>query len=49
MKLKYIQITKENIDSVTKIQQEIFPGESAYEHYLYTINKNEEYEKYYLV
>lgn len=49
MKLKYIQITKENINSATKIQQEIFPGESAYEHYLYTINKNEEYEKYYLV
>ena len=49
MELDYIEITKDNIDFATKIQEEIFPGESAYEHYLYTINKNEEYEKYYLV
>ena len=47
--LTYIPITNDNINLATKIQQEIFPGESAYEHYRYTINKNEEYEKYYLV
>lgn len=47
--LKYIEITKDNIDFATKIQLDIFPEESAYEHFLETIEKNEDYEKYFLV
>ena len=47
--LKYIEITNENIDFATKIQLQIFPNECAYNHYKYTIEKNNEYEKYYLV
>lgn len=47
--MKYIEITSENILLATKIQMEIFPEESAYEHYNYGIKKNVEYEKYYLV
>lgn len=47
--LKYVEITMENIEYATKIQMQIFPKESAYEHYKYTIDINMEYEKYYLV
>lgn len=47
--MKYIEITDKNILLATKIQMEIFPEESAYEHYKYVIKENVEYEKYYLV
>lgn len=46
---KYIEITNDNIKYATKIQMEIFPEESAYEHFLYTIKENKDYMKYYLV
>lgn len=47
--MKYVEITNENIIFATKIQMKIFPNESAYEHYKYTVRANSEYEKYYLV
>ena len=40
MKLNYVPIAKDNIDLAAKIQQEIFPEESAYEHYKWTIEQN---------
>lgn len=46
---KYVEITMDNLLLATKIQMELFPGESAYEHYLYAINQNSAKEKYYLV
>lgn len=49
MKLNYVPIAKDNIDLAAKIQQEIFPEESAYEHYKWTIEQNCIYQKYYLV
>lgn len=49
MKLKYIPITKDNIDFAAKIQKEIFPEESAYQHYKWTIEQNCSYQKYFLV
>ena len=47
--LKYIEINMDNLDLAVNIQNEIFPKESARNHYLETINKNVDYEKYYLV
>lgn len=47
--MKYVEITSKNILLATKIQMKIFPEESAYEHYKYTIKEDIEYEKYYLV
>mgnify|MGYP003341250633 CR=1 FL=1 len=48
MKLKYIEITNDNLELATKIQNKIFVGEeSAYEHYKYTIDVNIEYNKYF--
>ena len=37
--MKYIEITDKNILLATKIQMEIFPEESAYEHYKYVIKE----------
>lgn len=47
--LKYIEIDYNNLNYATNIQMKIFPKESAYEHYKYTIKKNLDYNKYYLV
>ena len=47
--LKFIKITKDNIDYATSIQMKIFPGECAYYNYLDIINKNLEWQNYYLV
>ena len=47
--LKYIEITNDNIEFATKVQMKIFPNESAYEHFKFTIERDLEYEKYYLV
>lgn len=49
MKLNYIQITNDNLMLAVKTQMSIFPEESALEHYKWSINKNVEYEKNYLV
>ena len=45
----YIKVDKNNLMLATKIQMEIFPEESGYEHFLYTIKRNTDYEKYFLV
>lgn len=47
--LNYIKITKDNIDYATRIQMKIFPDECAYYNYLDIINKNLEWQNYYLV
>ena len=47
--LKYVEITNDNIEFATKVQMRIFPNESAYEHFKFTIERNLEYEKYFLV
>ena len=47
--IKYIKITKDNIDYATSIQMQIIPEECAYYSYLYIINKNLEWQNYYLV
>lgn len=48
--LEYIEITNNNLEYATKIQNEIFVGEeSAYEHYKHTIDVKIEYDKYFLV
>ncbi len=47
--LKYIEINNENLEYATLIQTQIFPKESAYEHYKKAIKLNLEYQKYYLV
>ena len=46
---RYVDITIYNIEYATEIQMNIFPNESAYEHYKYAIKSNLEYVKYYLV
>ena len=47
--LKYVEIINDNIEFATKVQMRIFPNESAYEHFKFTIERNLEYEKYFLV
>ena len=47
--LKYVKITKENIVFATNIQMKIFKDECAYQNYLDIINKNLEWQNYYLV
>lgn len=47
--LRYEEITVNNLIQATKIQNEIFPEESAYEHYKTTIILEKDYKKYYLV
>jgi len=47
--LRYEKITKDNIDYAVEIQMKIFPGECAYQHYLDVINKNLQWQNYYLV
>lgn len=49
MKLTYQKITKENLEYAASIQSKIFPGESAYFHYKWTVEVDLEYEVYYLV
>lgn len=49
MTLKYVPVTNNNLTLASKIQFEIFPNESAIEHFLYTINNEIEYNKYFLV
>lgn len=49
MNLIYKEITNDNLLLATKIQMQIFPEESAYEHYKWLIELNCEYQKYYLV
>lgn len=48
-KLKYVEIATNNIELAIRIQMEIFPNESAYEHYKYVIKSKIEYMKNYLV
>ena len=48
-KLKYIKIDNNNINEAVKVQMKIFPDECAYIHYKNTIEKNEDYQNYYLV
>lgn len=47
--LKYVLVTNENLQFATNIQSRIFPKESAFLHYKYSIESNLEYIKYYLV
>ena len=47
--LHYIKITDKNINLATQIQMQIFPDECAYQNYQDIINKNLEYQNYYLV
>lgn len=50
LELEYKEITSNNLEYATKIQNEIFVGEeSAYQHYKYTIDVKIEYNKYFLV
>lgn len=49
IKLRYEEVTMENIDFATSIQYKIFPNECGYYHYLNTIQKGIECEKYYIV
>ncbi len=48
-KLKFVKITRENIDFATEFQMSLFEGECGYEHFLYTIDSNNKYLSYYLV
>ena len=47
--LKYVEITSDNLDFATEMQMQIFPIESAYIFYKQIIDRNNEYEKSYLV
>ena len=47
--LTYVKIDYSNIDEAIKVQMKIFPDECAYIHYKNTIDKNKDYQNYYLV
>ncbi|HOB25879.1 MAG TPA: GNAT family N-acetyltransferase [Bacilli bacterium] len=49
MTLKYVEINRDNILLATKVQMEIFPGESGYEHFRLAIKGHNPLTKYYLV
>lgn len=49
MRLKFVKVTKKNIDFATDFQMSIFPDECAYEHFLSSINSGKDYWNYYLV
>lgn len=48
-KLKFVKITKENIDLATEFQMSIFSSECGYKHFLISLGSQYEYFSYYLV
>lgn len=47
--LKYVPMTKDNIEDMVRTQMEIFPSECGYFQYNYALNCGKDYWKYWLV